>query len=140
MAARPYLDATLHLSPFNLSPRLPERDKAADAAAAVPSGHRSRNLLLQLLVAIPHFVVRARTADDVGLVLQADHRGRPAAASLGDRTVRIRPVCTSNQTTAGKSDGDIVLKVIIIIPEHFLGKENLETWINIFYKLIHLLD
>ena len=114
------MDATLHPAPFNLSPRLPERDKAA---AAKPSGHGSRNLLLELLVAIPYFVIRART-DDVGLVLQADHCGRPAAASLGDRTVRIRPVCTSNQTTAGKSDGHFVFKMIIILS------------LNTFWKLV----
>ena len=119
------MDATLHLAPFNLSPRLPERDKAA---AAKPSGHGSRNLLLELLVAIPYFVIRART-DDVGLVLQADHCGRPAAASLGDRTLRIRPVCTSNQTTAGKSDGHFVFKMIIILSLNI-------SWVNTFWKRV----
>ena len=100
MAARPYLDTNLHLTSFSLSPRLSERDKAA----AEPSGHGSRYLFLELLVAVPYFVIRAR-ADDVGLVLQTDHRGRPAAASLGDSAVRIRPVCASDKTTAGKSKG-----------------------------------
>ena len=99
VAARPYLDTNLHLTPFSLSPRLSECDKAT--AAAEPSGHGSRNLFLELLVAVPYFVIRAG-ADDVGLVVQADHRGRPSAASLGDRAVRIRPVCASDKTTAGK--------------------------------------
>ena len=100
VAARPYLDTNLNRTPVSLSPRLSERDKAA-AAAAEPSGHGSRNLFLELLVAVPYFVIRAG-ADDVGLVVQADHRGRPSAASLGDRAVRIRPVCASDKTTAGK--------------------------------------
>ena len=105
MATRPYLDTTLHLAPFSLSPRLPERGKATTAE---PSGRGSRNLFLELLVAFSYFVFRAR-ADDVRLVLQADHRGRPAATSLGDRAVRIRPVCASNQTTTGTCDALQVL-------------------------------
>ena len=102
MAACPHLDTTLHLSaPFSLSPRVPERDKAAATATATRSRRGSRNLLRERLVALPHLVNRAR-ADDVGLVLQPDRRGRPAA-SLGDCSVRIRPVFPSNQTTCGMS-------------------------------------
>ena len=93
LAARPHMDSALLLAPISLSPRLPQRDKAAAVASTeVPSGSGPQNLFLEhLAAALPSVFIRART-DEVFLVLQTDHRGRPTpvtAASIGDRAIRV---------------------------------------------------